>query len=155
MIVILPAALTLLGLMLGISAYGRLRSWQYPHIGLVVFFGATLILTPLKILDKVLLDSPKVILEATFYEESGFNLFLREDGTVKITEIDMFSSLDKYGTYQLLGDKIILKDININYGLSEVQDTLIISGAGLDFRLDNEWRGILVGQMCLKKNRLN
>jgi hypothetical protein len=153
-VIFFPFAVVLFFILLGTASLATIRSWAYPFIGVGVFLGLTIVFTPLSILHKTVLDSPRVVLAASFYNESGFDLFLRADMTVKCTEIDIFTHVEKYGTYQVLGDTIILKDIDIEYGLSEVQDTLLLSGDYLIFHLDREWRRILEGQMDIDKNTL-
>lgn len=153
-VVLAPAALIFFVVLIIITVFSSIKRWEYPTVGFAVFVGMTFMLTSLSIINKILKDSPRVVLKATFYNESGFDLFLRENMTVKCTEKDILSTMDRYGKYELRGDTIILSNIDITYGLSEVTDTMIIKDDHLIFRLDKEWRRILEGQMYIEKNTL-
>ncbi|MEM9930024.1 MAG: hypothetical protein AAF840_09410 [Bacteroidota bacterium] len=148
---LLPFGLFLFLIFLCLCFYADFKKWAYPYAGIWICLGATILLSSIQITHKTILDSPRILLKATFFNESGFDLYLREDWTVKATEIDMISSRDKYGTYQRIGDTIVLKDITINYGFSTVQDTLIVTDQVL-FRLDKEWRGVLEAGMHIERN---
>lgn len=62
-------------------------------------------------------DLPDIVLFADYYNEEGFELYLREDQTFKIQETGMISSASTYGTYTTADDVILLsKEVRLSGG---------------------------------------
>jgi hypothetical protein len=151
-VILFPLLAILLPTLVGITVIALLCGWERAFLGIYIFVVLTGIFCVLSIGNKALIDSPTVKLHAVFYQESGFDLWFRENGTVKCKEVDMLSSTDKYGRYEIREDTIFLRNIDITYGLSEVNDTMYFKEDELVFRLDKEWRRILEGSMYIKKD---
>ena len=139
-------------LLIGLTISNLFNSWKSSFIGVFLFVLLTAIFSTICIQYKNKKDAPVILLEASFNNRESFGLYLREDMTVKCTEGTLVSSIDKYGTYQIRGDTVILESINIEYGFSEVSDTMLIDGNRLMFRLDKEWRNVLESFMYIEKN---
>jgi len=74
-----------------------------------------------------------------FYWEEGVCLDLRRNNTFKARNTNMVSGEITYGRYRKEGSSIILKD-PIKFGMAKMNDTLIITGEGLEFKLETPWR---------------
>jgi hypothetical protein len=101
---------------------------------------------------KIVKDFPGVLLSAEYYNEEGFDIFLRRDGSVKAIERHLLHDKELYGKYKLVSDSIFLYDIDIAYGSIKVNDTLIYSGRGIIFKLDGMRRGISGGTMSVSRD---
>lgn len=154
LIILVPLIAILLPSIAFLTAINLQSGWKWALFGNLLFPALTAIFSLLAIGNKVLIDSPTVVLYAQFYNEEGFDLWLRENKTVKCREMDMLSSKDKYGTYKIKKDTLFLHGLNIEYGLSEVNDTLYFVEDRLVFRLDKEWRGVTESHMFISTNRL-
>lgn len=154
LVVLLPLIAILLPSIAFLTAVNLQSGWKWGLYGNLLFPLLTAIFSLFTIGDKVLKDSPTVILHAEFYNEEGFDLWLREDMTVKAKEITLMSTTDKYGTYKVKRDTLFLSSINIKHGFSEVNDTMYFKEDKLVFRLDKEWRNILESYMYIEKNKL-
>ncbi len=80
-----------------------------------------------------------VVYSVKFLWEEEIDIEFRENNTFRTCNSDMFSSSVSYGKYQRNNDKIILVD-EIKFGMSKMNDTLIINEKGIDFTLAEPWR---------------
>lgn len=102
-------------------------------------FGALFIILSLVFIYDLARNSSPVIYSVKFFWEEEVDLEFRENNTFRARNSDMFSSSVTYGDYRRENDKIILLD-NIKFGMSEMNDTLIINQKGIDFTLEKPWR---------------
>ncbi|TXF88909.1 hypothetical protein FUA23_12685 [Neolewinella aurantiaca] len=154
MVILFPLLVILLPSIAFLTVINLLNGWKWPLFGNLLFPVLTGTFCVASIGNKVLKDSPTILLHARYYNEEGFDLYLRENMTVKCKEHSWVSSNDKYGTYRLRNDTVFLQGINVQYGLSEVSDTLYFKEDKLVFRLDKEWRSVLESAMYIEENRL-
>ena len=122
--------------------------------GLSVFIGSTFVFTLGSLGYKGLLNASPVRLSATYYNEGGLAIQLREDWTVKATASGIFKSQDVYGRYRLHGDTVILQNMTVHLGMAELNDTLLLRPPHLVFCLDRERRGVLKDSLRVEKNSL-
>ena len=113
-----------------VSSYlSNLIRW---FVGLVIVFSLILIYNFFR-------NISPVIYSVHFFWEEGVDIEFRENNTFKARNSDMFSSSISYGNYIRENEVIILLD-DIEFGISKMNDTLIITEEGIDFTLDSSGR---------------
>jgi hypothetical protein len=99
----------------------------------------------------VWLDSPAILLHASFYDESGFDIYLRKNMTVKCVESYTLSDNEKHGKYRISGDPLILESIHISYCPSVVNNTILFEKESIYSRLKSNRCGISDTRMYIQK----
>jgi len=115
LILLIPFTIILTFITMCLTGINLKNSWKWPLFGNLLFPVLTAIFSVACIGSKILKDSPTVMVQAGFYNREGFEIFLREDMTVKAIETTMISSNEKYGRYKISGDTVFLSGINIEY----------------------------------------
>ncbi len=108
-------AFAIIGFALALWAHHKRAVWLTRSIGtgLVVGFLLTLCVW----LYHWQRDWPTVVLHAEYYNEDGFDLFLRKGGTFKILVTGWVGGSTTYGTYKMKGDTILLsKEVELSGG---------------------------------------
>jgi len=121
--------------------------------GVVIWLFAVILMTTILFTYNFLRNRSEDLLKADFYWDAGIELHLRENGTYKVINEDWMSGSVSYGRYKIKGDKVLIHG-NLKLGASMLIDTLYLSAdsSSLNFKLEEEWKGLTENQMYIRKN---
>lgn len=154
-IVMIPVALISLTVLLISTSCTIKKEWEPSRLGFAIFGIAFILITFTSIGYKVLLDSPAIILHATFDGRSKVDLYLRENMTVKCEENHMLGVNESYGKYRIKGDTVILENVNIRFCGNVLVSTLIFEEDYIRLLVDENTCSIKNTKMHIWVNRLN
>lgn len=142
MVFMTPVALVSLTILLISTSYTIKKEWEPSRLGFAIFGIAFILITFTSIGYKVLLDSPAILLHATYDGRSKVDLYLRENMTVKCEENHILGVNESYGKYRMNGDTLILENVNIRYCGNVLVSTLIFEEDYIRFLIDDSECGI-------------
>ena len=154
LVLMAPVALISFMVLVITSAYAEKKDWNLSRLGNKIFAITFFPFTISSIGYKMWLDSPAVVLHASYDGRHTINLYLREDMTVKSEEIHMLGTNESYGDYHIDGDMLVLKNINIKYCGSVFVDTLFFEEDYLKFLVADNKCSIKNTRMHIFTNNL-
>lgn len=128
------------------------KKFKYLHNRLssfVIWIGYSILGFCLIFINQKSRDISPIKYAVEFFWEEGIYIEFRENGTFKAINEDMLSAKLSYGKYVQIDSKLILQD-EVKFGLSTMNDTLIINQDGIAFTLDSLWR-VREGTMRYKR----
>lgn len=154
-VLLAPVALISFIILLITSAYAENRNWEANRLGFIIFGVVFILSTFTSIGYKMWLDNPAVLLHARYDDRHTIDLYLRKNMTVKSKEHHMLGINERYGTYHIKGDTLILKNIDIQYCGSMLVDTLIFEEDYIQFLIADNKCGIENTQMSILSDRIH
>ncbi len=153
-LILFPLAGVLLLLMGLTGAFSKKREPEYYPQGIFIGLVLGAIASLLMEIDESINRSKPVVLEATYFNEEGIDLFLRSDGTFMVVGSNLMGTSREYGNYYVSGDTIGLSG-NVKVNGDFLSAELFIQGNEIQFyRTGPNVRSPNPAFVSIRKNKL-